>query len=68
MTREQGDSISDCRQELFGYLRAHKKAFLDPEVIGGLMQHLADCLQEGEKLEKHKQMIELIIVLFKQLL
>ena len=32
------------------------------------MIHLADCLQVEEKFEKHKQMIELIIVLCKQLL
>ncbi len=32
------------------------------------MEHLADCLVVEEKNQKHEQMIELIIVLFKQLL
>jgi hypothetical protein len=32
------------------------------------MNHLADCLQVNEKSKQHNQMIELIIVLFKQLL
>lgn len=32
------------------------------------MNHLADCLQVEVKIQKHNQMIELIIVLFKQLL
>ena len=32
------------------------------------MEHLADCLQAEEKTQKHNEMIELLIVLFKQLL
>ena len=32
------------------------------------MEHLADCLQVENKNDKHNQMIELIVVLFKQLL
>lgn len=32
------------------------------------MEHLADCLQKDQRNEKHEQMIELIIILFKQLL
>lgn len=32
------------------------------------MEHLADCLQTEQRNEKHNQMIELIIMLFKQLL
>jgi len=32
------------------------------------MEHLADCLQKEQRNEKHEQMIELIIILFKQLL
>jgi hypothetical protein len=49
-------------------LRSYKEAFLQPQVISVLMEHLADCLQMAERNEKHNQMIELIIVLFKQLL
>jgi hypothetical protein len=32
------------------------------------MEHLADCLQKEQRNEKHEQMIELIIILFKQLI
>ena len=32
------------------------------------MSHLADCLQAESRTQKHNQMIELIVVLFKQLL
>ena len=32
------------------------------------MEHLADCLQAEQKTQKHNEMIELLIVLFKQLL
>jgi len=33
-----------------------------------LMSHMADCFQEQELSDMHQQMIELIIILFKQLL
>jgi hypothetical protein len=37
-------------------------------VIAVLMEHLADLLQVKEMTQKHEQMIELIVVIFKQLL
>jgi hypothetical protein len=46
----------------------YKEAFLEPRVIATLMAHLADCLQRKDKTIKHNQMIELILVLFKQVL
>jgi DNA-binding FrmR family transcriptional regulator len=49
-------------------LRSYKEAFLQPQVVSVLMEHLADCLQVEEKNQKHEDMIELIIVIFKQLL
>jgi hypothetical protein len=49
-------------------LYSYKEAFLVPKVIESLMNHLADCLKAEEKTQKHNQMIELIIVIFKQLL
>ncbi|CDW80133.1 UNKNOWN [Stylonychia lemnae] len=56
------------KQKYMSYLREYKQAFLQPNVISVLMEHLADCLQKEERNQKHEQMIELIIVLFKQLL
>jgi hypothetical protein len=32
------------------------------------MEHLADCLQATPRNEKHEQMIELIVILFKQMI
>jgi hypothetical protein len=32
------------------------------------MEHLADCLQNTQRNEKHEQMIELIIILIKQII
>ena len=49
-------------------MRGYKQAFLQPKVIEVLMEHMSDCLQVEEMNDKHVQMIELIIVLFKQLL
>lgn len=49
-------------------LREYKDSFLQPHVIEVLMEHLADLLQVKEMTQKHEQMIELIIVIFKQLL
>lgn len=53
---------------LAGHLLACKEAFLEPRVTATLMSHLADCLQESNKSNKHFQMIELILVIFKQCL
>ena len=49
-------------------MRSYKEAFLRPQVISVLMEHMSDCLQVEEMNDKHMQMVELIIVLFKQLL
>ena len=59
---------SKYRHQMLEALRGYKEAFLQPQVVSVLMEHLADCLQEKEMTQKHEQMIELIIVLFKQLL
>jgi len=53
---------------MFEILRSYKEAFLQPNVVSVLVEHLADCLQMEVRNDKHEQMIELIIVLFKQLL
>lgn len=62
----------DCENkpklEIIQHLQDYKETFLLPKVVSSLMTHLADCLQVDEKTQKHNQMIELIIVLFKQLL
>jgi DNA-binding FrmR family transcriptional regulator len=49
-------------------LRSYKEAFLNANVISVLMDHLADCLQSEQPTQKHHEMIELIILIFKQLL
>ena len=49
-------------------LASFKEAFLEPRVISTLMVHLADCLKVEQKQKKHNDMIELIFVIFKQLL
>lgn len=56
----------ECRHKLkfYGILRSYKSAFLKPNVIQTLMEHLADCLKRTDRNEKHQQMIELIIVIF----
>jgi len=59
---------SQYRHRMFESLRGYKEAFHQPQVISVLMEHLADCLTVEEKNQKHEQMIELIIVLFKQIL
>ena len=59
---------SSHRHNMVEILRGYKEAFLQPQVINVLMEHLADCLQVEVRNEKHEQMVELIIVLFKQLL
>lgn len=56
---------SQYRHRMFESLRGYKEAFLQPQVVSVLMEHLADCLQAEDKNQKHEQMIELIIVLFK---
>jgi hypothetical protein len=56
---------SQYRHKMLEILRSYKEAFLQPQVISVLMEHLADCLQVDEKNQKHEDMIELIIVLFK---
>jgi len=59
---------SQYRHKMLEILRSYKEAFLQPQVVSVMMEHLADCLQVEEKNQKHEDMIELIIVLFKQLL
>lgn len=56
--------------ELIEKLKSYKHAFLAPEVISTLIENLAESLQEDNTTgtEKHAQMIELIIVVFKNLL
>ena len=62
------DFESMIKNEILGHLTTYKTVFFEPRVIDTLMTHLADCLQREEKTTKHNQMIELIVVLFKQLL
>lgn len=62
------DPKSKYRHRMLEALRGYKEHFLQPQAVSVLMEHLADCLQEKEMTQKHEQMIELIIVLFKQLL
>lgn len=59
---------NEYRHSMMEILREYKEAFLQPDVITVLMEHLADCLQIEVRNDKHDQMIELIIVLFKNLL
>ena len=59
---------SPHRHEMLEVMRGYKEAFLQPQVVSVLMEHLADCLQMEVRNDKHEQMIELIIVLFKQML
>lgn len=56
---------SKYRHQMLEVLRGYKESFLQPQVISVLMEHLADCLQASEVTQKHEQMVELIIVLFK---
>lgn len=49
-------------------LREYKAAFMEPHVVEVLMEHLAELLQVQQMTQKHEQMIELILVIFKQLL
>ncbi len=56
------------RLEILSQLARIKESFLEPRVISTLMVHLADCLKVEEKQKKHNDMIELIFVIFKQLL
>jgi hypothetical protein len=59
---------SKVKLELLSQLAMFKEAFLEPRVISTLMVHLADCLKVEAKQKKHNDMIELIFVIFKQLL
>ncbi len=56
--------------QLIEQLQNYKLAFLAPNVIQTLLTHMADCLQKPaeQRNERHDQMIELIVVLFKHLL
>lgn len=49
-------------------MRKYKDLIIRNNVSSVLMEHLADCLQKEQRNEKHEQMIELIIILFKQLI
>lgn len=59
-------SKSPYRQQMIESLRGYKLVLLrHAEALGALMEHLADCLQAEEKTQKHNEMIELLVVLFK---
>jgi hypothetical protein len=64
------DKKAEHHEELVEKLKSYKHSFLAPEVISTLIEHLAEWLQENNTTgtEKHAQMIELIIVVFKNLL
>ena len=49
-------------------MRIYKDLIIRNNVTQTLMEHLADCLQKEQRTEKHEQMIELITILFKQLI
>ena len=56
---------SQYRFQMIELLRSYKQAFLNPGVIQVLMEHLADCISAENQNQKHQDMIELIICLFK---
>ena len=62
--------VQECRikSKIMPCLREYKDAFIRHNVSGVLMEHLSDCLQMEERTDLHNNMMELIIVLFKQLL
>jgi len=62
------DCDSRIKIELFRQLHISKSHFLAPKVIETLIMHANEILQKEERSQKHDQMIELIIVLLKQLL
>ena len=64
----EGECDGKMKLELFSQLVKFKEAFLEARVISTLMIHLADCLKVEEKQKKHIDMIELIFVIFKQIL
>ena len=59
---------SKYRHRMFEILRTYKVEFLKKNVVSTLVEHLAECLQAEDRHQKHDEMIELIIMLFKQLL
>jgi len=64
----EGECDGKMQLEILNQLVSFKEAFLEARVIGTLMVHLADCLKVEEKQKKHIDMIELIFVIFKQIL
>ena len=54
--------------DLFRHLHYYKYHALEPKVIETLVGHLSEILPKEQRTEKHDQMVELIIVLLKQLL
>ena len=62
------DCESRIKIDLFRQLHTNKQHFLAPKVIETLIMHINEILQKEERSQKHEQMIELVIVLFKQLL
>ena len=64
--------FSGCKvkNDMILALQMYKLAFLAPSVIKCIITHMADCLEKDQQSrnEKHDQMIELIVVLFKHLL
>jgi hypothetical protein len=62
------DCSSRMALDVFRQLHFYKMHFLNEKTIKTLIDHVTDILTKEEKTNKHDQMIELIIVLFKQLL
>jgi len=60
----------NCKESklLIRQMREYKDLIITNKLSAVLMEHLADCLQKDQRNEKHEQMIELIIILFKQLI
>lgn len=64
----------DCegrmKVDMFRQLATNKQHFLAPKVIETLIMHLKEILKKTteERSQKHDQMLELVIVLFKYLL
>jgi hypothetical protein len=61
----------DCKDKnkYYQHLAEYKEAFIEePKSFKNLMEHIADLLQRDQINKRHEDMIELIFVLFKNLL
>ncbi|EAR94710.2 Yip1 domain protein (macronuclear) [Tetrahymena thermophila SB210] len=80
---EQPTKTCVIKNELRDALYEYKLSFLKPQVIGTLMQHLGDCIENHQMMllrkqttrekgknetKAHEQMIELIVILIKNIL